>query len=48
MTNTFSFLDIKMNVLSLCSVHLVEGGVGVEEDKDPLRDDPVLNAKVIL
>ena len=28
--------------------HLVEGGVGVEEDKDPVSDDLALNSKVIL
>ena len=28
--------------------HLVEGGVGVEEDKDPLSDDLALNANFIL
>ena len=28
--------------------HLVEGGVGVEEDEDPLSDDLALNAKVVL
>ena len=46
--NTFMRCTSRWIIVYFILKHLVEGGVGVEEDEDPLRDDLALNPKVVL